>query len=264
MEKKITALLLGVVLCCGMALPTWADYQIWISEPVMTLDYDDLYAYAMIHFGAVDSGVHFKGYAYAHNGYTPIYVLIYKSDLDGSNRELIAVNRSNVSGLGPAHAPDTGFDFVAPVTAVGTYMFTIVFETTVDDDKSDARTWSSLQLTVSEVTPTPTPTPTVTPTATPDVTATPEPESTITPEPTATPTPYPHGVGREDLEGTETVLDDAQGLLDTIYDILPKLSPGVLGFMGGLNTVYPWWFNVAFGLGLTLGIALILVRFMWK
>lgn len=88
--------------------------------------------------------------------------------------------------------------------------------------------------------------------------------STETVEPTATPEPTPQAVGREDLDGADDIINDAGDALDAVYDLLPDLRPGVLGFMRGLNSVYPWWFTTAFVLWLTLTIFMVFLRFLWR
>lgn len=88
--------------------------------------------------------------------------------------------------------------------------------------------------------------------------------STETVEPTATPEPTPQAVGREDLDGADDIINDAGDALDSVYDYLPDLSPGVLSFMGAVAELLPSWFVLAFCLWLVFCIVLLLLRFLWN
>lgn len=79
-----------------------------------------------------------------------------------------------------------------------------------------------------------------------------------------TPTPDPALVYADDLEGADGTISDAQGMLDGIYDILPELNSGVLGFMAATVQLLPDWFTAAFSLSLIFSIFVIFLRFLWQ
>lgn len=123
---------------------------------------------------------------------------------------------------------------------------------------------------------TPTPTPTVTPSPTPAVT--PSPTPVVTPQPTAGPTaaptpiptpkptatPHPHKIDREDLDGADHVLDQGRDTLNDVYDYMPEIGSGVIGFMGACVQLLPPWFVGCICLSLILSLFIIFVRFLWQ
>lgn len=127
----------------------------------------------------------------------------------------------------------------------------------------------------SSMVPVSTPTPTPTPTATPVVTPAPTPViptttpivtpvPTASPAPTARPTLPPYAVNPDDLDGADGAINDAQTMLDGVYDNLPELSGGVLGFMGATVQLLPDWFVAVICLDLILAVFIIFLRFLWQ
>lgn len=275
--RKFIAMCIVCALCCFISVPAWADEDSLYEGfyPVMTMEATTIKG-GLNHCLGTDGGLSIYGWIYDSTDVSKtLTVLIYiENNVYSLQANKYRPDAHEVYGCGEYH----GIKHDIAVTERGEHTVTVY---ALNANKTDTLLLGSYTVTISEpeiiptatptATPTPTPTPSPSPSPTPVVTpsltpATPTatPEPTMTPAPTATPTSYPHGVGREDLDGAETVINDAQGLLDGVYDVLPHLNPGVVGFMGALNTVYPWWFNVAFGLGLTLSIVIVMVKFMWK
>ena len=90
-------------------------------------------------------------------------------------------------------------------------------------------------------------------------------EATPAPTLAPTPTPDPRLVYEEDLEGADGTISDAQGMLDGIYDNLPELNGGVVGFMGVLiRNVLPTCFISVFTVWMILRAFSVFLRFLWQ
>lgn len=89
-------------------------------------------------------------------------------------------------------------------------------------------------------------------------------EATSEPTPIPMPTPDPSLVYSEDLNGADGTITDAQSMLNGVYDNLPELSGGVLGFMGATVQLMPSWFVAAICLSMILSAFIIFLRFLWQ
>lgn len=67
-----------------------------------------------------------------------------------------------------------------------------------------------------------------------------------------------------DLDGSEVIIQDAAGLLDSVFDYLPSLNTGVLGFMAATTQLLPDWFVTSITISLILSIFIIFLRFLWQ
>ena len=68
----------------------------------------------------------------------------------------------------------------------------------------------------------------------------------------------------QSMDGADDLVNDAVGALDGVYENLPDLEPGVLGFLSGVVGLFPSWFVVAVCLSLTFSIVTLLLKFLWS
>lgn len=272
--RKFIAMCIVCVLCCFIAVPAWADGQgnVVVNNCWMPLDLSGAYVYNIEETYGVSGGVYIKGYLFVSASVEKLCVVDVYRDGDFSTGLYLGRLNADVYRLDVAEwydisNPYVGFDGTLPLNQTGTY--DLYLYGIVDDSSYAPALLGSINVTVDELSATPTPTPTssptpvVTPSPTP-TTPTVTPEPTATPSPTPSPTPNPYAVDPEDLNGAGTTISDAESLLDSIYDNLPELNSGVLGFMAATMQLVPTWFVAAITLSLILSAFVIFLRFLWQ